>query len=153
MILDYKAYLVDRCRLNSSTGCLEWQRARNKWGYGTLKLKGIPESLAHRAAWVIFNGEVPTGKYVLHKCNNPLCCNVEHLYIGTQFDNMRDVKLQGTKRYTSGTTHHNAVLTPEKVIQIREMLTHKSQWAVAAIFGVSSQAIKRIRNGVTWKHV
>lgn len=153
MILDYKAYLIERCRLNNVTGCLEWQRARNKWGYGTLNLTRIPEGLAHRFAWVVFNGKIPAGKYILHRCNNPLCCNVEHLYIGTQTDNMRDVALQGTKRYTSGVAHHNAVLTPEKVIQIREMLTHKSQAAVATTFGVSPQTIKRIRNGITWKHI
>lgn len=153
MIQDTKVWLAQCTKLNTATGCLEWQKACNKWGYGIAKIKAVPESLVHRIAWVIFNGEIPLGKYILHRCNNTRCCNVKHLYVGTQLDNMQDVTLQGTKRYISGCTHHNAVLTPEDVQQIRQMLKTTSQNAVATYFGVSNQCIKRIKSGVTWKHV
>ena len=71
------------------SGCHEWQALLHRDGYGKFSLnqRTVP---AHRAAYALFNGEIPEGKMVLHKCDNRKCVNLDHLYIGTGKDNTRD---------------------------------------------------------------
>lgn len=73
-----------------NTGCFLWTGAIQKDGYGILTNKGR-SLLAHRAAWEVKHGPVPHGMLALHKCDVPWCVNADsHLYLGTQFENMRD---------------------------------------------------------------
>jgi len=101
-ISDYITNL--KIRLEQKTirknGCLEWQPSyrtkgnslpldksgKNKIGYGLIRYKSTM-MLAHRAAWLIHKGEIPKGMLVLHHCDNPLCCDIRHLYLGTHKDN------------------------------------------------------------------
>jgi hypothetical protein len=76
----------------NDNGCLEWQRHRNP--YGLIKVNGKMMG-AHRLAWEIKNGEIPDGLFVLHKCDNPACCNTDHLFLGSQKDNMQDALKKG----------------------------------------------------------
>lgn len=66
---------------------------RNRRGYGSFTLDGsLGESVAaHRFSWELHFGEVPDGMYVLHKCDNPPCVRPDHLFLGTQSDNMYDM--------------------------------------------------------------
>jgi len=69
--------------------CLEWQGGKTGRGYGTIWLDGIHEA-THRLAWVLANGRpIPEGMYVLHSCDNKICCEPEHLRLGTQAENMQ----------------------------------------------------------------
>lgn len=73
--------------------CWLWQ-AGKEHGYGSFRMGG--RSLrAHRLAWELANGPIPTGKHVLHHCDNPPCCNPAHLYVGTNVENGRDRKERG----------------------------------------------------------
>ena len=77
--------------------CLEWQGGKTGRGYGTIWLDGIHEA-THRLAWVLANGRpIPEGTYVLHSCDNKVCCNPAHLHIGTHSDNMQEMQDRGRR--------------------------------------------------------
>lgn len=76
-------------------GCWEWQGYRQKFGHGNIGYL-TPDGkrryvLAHRQAWLYTKGPIPDGKWVCHHCDNPPCCNPDHLYIGVRADNVRDI--------------------------------------------------------------
>lgn len=75
----------------AATGCREWQGAIGIKGYGRVGGGGK----AHRAAWELTNGPIPDGLCVLHRCDNPPCCEPAHLFLGTKADNNRDMYAKG----------------------------------------------------------
>jgi hypothetical protein len=75
--------------VRTASGCLEWQRSTNLAGYGHLRVHGRLQ-VAHRARWELVNGPIPEGLYVLHRCDNPPCNEITHLFLGTNDDNMAD---------------------------------------------------------------
>lgn len=85
-------YIVD-----PETGCWEWQRAKDKHGYGRMD-DGGSTKLAHRIFWERAHGPTPDGLNVLHHCDNPPCVNPAHLFLGTQEDNMQDAAAKGRIR-------------------------------------------------------
>jgi hypothetical protein len=95
--MDVVQYLLDRIKVNE-TGCFEWQKARDSYGYGV----GL-RMLAHRLSWITFRGPIPDGLCVLHRCDNPCCISPAHLFLGTRGDNNRDSKSKG--RNSKGDRH------------------------------------------------
>lgn len=83
--------LFGRC-FETDTGCWEWNGHVSPTGYGKMRYNSV-EKTTHRLAWEIAVGSIPEGKYVLHQCDNPRCCNPNpgHLYIGTQLENIHDI--------------------------------------------------------------
>lgn len=135
---------VDRTDLFS---CWEWQASTNQGsiGYGqiTERVDGKVSFLyAHRVSWVMANGPIPDGSQVLHRCDNPKCCNPAHLYLGTAADNMADKAARGRSR---------SRLKPEQVLKIVEL--HGSGWTVKRLarkFNVSESSVTSIIRGKTW---
>lgn len=84
-----------------ASGCWEWTGARFPFGHGRCTHFGRTMG-THRVAWLLFRGGIPTGKCVLHKCDNPPCVNPDHLYIGTKADNVRDAETRGRARHPAG---------------------------------------------------
>jgi len=79
------------------SGCLEWAGFTNPKGYGRLSYEGKP-ILAHRLAWTLAHGPILSGMEILHHCDNPPCCEPygnDHLFVGTNTDNMRDKIAKG----------------------------------------------------------
>jgi len=74
--------------------CKEWYGAKNSEGYGTTTYKG-KIIYAHRLAWIKKNGDIPKGMYICHKCDNPSCYNINHLFLGTPKDNCQDKVKKG----------------------------------------------------------
>lgn len=77
--------------------CWEWLAAKKQGGYGKIGIGGKYGGwvLAHRVAWELENGQIPSGLVVCHKCDNPGCCNPSHLFLGTQPDNLADMRRKG----------------------------------------------------------
>ena len=85
----------DKVVISGEDECWEWTGARDRGGYGSFTHKGVTLK-AHRVSWVEFNKkEVPSGLYVCHSCDNRLCVNPAHLWIGTAKDNTQDMMKKG----------------------------------------------------------
>ena len=136
--------------------CWLWQGARgDKFGHGAVVFrfarggKQIHE-YAHRVAWMLAKGPIPPRKQVNHLCDVPLCVNPDHLYVGTQLDNMRDASERG--RFPL--TRKPRKLTDDAVRSIRVLVAQGvKQRLVAEAFGVSPASIHQIVNGHRRTHV
>lgn len=86
--------LMDGVKIAES-GCWEWTRNKSGKGYGAISFQG-KKNYAHRVSLAVFSGfDIKSPFYVMHKCDNPICVNPDHLKPGTQFDNMRDAARKG----------------------------------------------------------
>lgn len=136
------------------SGCWLWTAAcAGQMGYGQIKLpKQRKQEYAHRAAYMIYHGEIPVGMQVCHRCDNPKCVNPDHLFIGTSHDNHLDMKAKG--RHLYGEKNLMAKLNLEQVTKIHEMLKIGiPQKRIAMAYGVSSITISRIKRHLRWKHI
>ena len=106
---------------------------------------------SHRASWEIFNGNIPKGKWVLHRCDIRECVNPNHLFLGNRQDNMDDMVKKGRQSY--GEHRHNAKLSNNKAAEIRERyaLGGVTQATLAKDFNVSESLIYRVINGQAWR--
>lgn len=132
--------------------CWEWTRAiHNPTGYGWVRWKGRSIH-AHRASWDAAYGEVPAGMHVLHRCDNRLCIRPDHLFLGTNLDNVNDMMSKG--RQAAKERHPAARLTMAQVEEIRRRYTfrHPSDGgtALAAEFGVSKSHVSGIIHNRFW---
>lgn len=135
------------------SGCWEWSAGRNH-DYGQIYHDGRPQK-AHRMAWLLFRGPIPDGLKVLHRCDNPPCVNPEHLFLGTQNDNYRDMADKGRARQMPhGSDHFRARLSAARVQAIRLLIDDGvTPTAIARCLDVSIQTITAVRDGRTWTHV
>jgi hypothetical protein len=114
--------------------------------------RGRPYGLAYRVAWELTRGPIPTGMYVCHHCDVPLCVNPDHLFVGTHADNTADMMTKN--RQAKGVRQGSAKLTDDAVREIRACwLTMASQPELAREFGVTQAVIWAIVNRRTWRHV
>lgn len=77
-----------------NSGCFIWIGAASELGYGRFRFNGTVQG-AHRVSWQLANGPIPDGMHVLHRCDVPSCVRPEHLFIGTDLDNVRDMHAKG----------------------------------------------------------
>ena len=141
--------LLQKLCKNDDNGCLEWvAKAVANGGYGALStFRGESPIRAHRVAWILENGAIPDGLYVCHSCDNPKCCNVEHLFLGTPRENMLDKESKGRGAKPPvhwGESHHNAKLTYEQVCDIRA--SDKTLRELSEAYDTSENTIHRIRH-------
>lgn len=145
-------------------GCLEWQGSKNPNGYGGMMYTWGDGrrvwSLSHRVAWHLAYGVEPT-ENMLHKCDNPSCCLVDHLFNGTQKDNVDDMvskgraafRKQGWSSWSRGENNVRAKLTASQAEEIilRYVSGDHSMKALSESYGVSTQTIFRIVSGKGYK--
>ncbi len=99
--------------------CWLWTGYRNSAGYGVFALNGVKRR-AHRAAWEASNGPIPTGKSILHSCDNPRCVNPLHLSVGDAIDNTRDMESKGRALYFGRVHHARHLLREQDAADLRE---------------------------------
>ena len=95
------ADIEDNCEPIPVTGCMLWTRAVDKKGYAIVSAGRGSRNRSvkvHRKAWELTRGEIPAGLGVLHRCDVRCCVNPEHLWLGTQKDNMQDCARKGRTR-------------------------------------------------------
>ena len=129
--------------LERTESCVIWPFAADCRGRGRVRRQP-----AHRMAYELLNGPIPSGMHVLHRCDTPACVNPNHLFLGTHADNMRDMADKG--RASRGEKSPQAKLTLEQVKAIRE--NNLSSRKIAPLYGISDRQIRSIRANQWWKH-
>lgn len=129
-----------------------------RYGYGqfSAKVDGRWTMLrAHRVAWQLTNGEIPEGLQVLHRCDNPACVRPSHMWLGTQAENLADMRQKGRGSpppRLAGGKHPLAKLSPEQVEQARQWYEEDVSFAeIARRLGVSGPAATRAAKGISYR--
>jgi hypothetical protein len=142
----------EKCVLNHATGCWEWTGTRSPKGYGVMTWITNGRRLygAHRVAYALFRGDIGD-LHVMHACDNPSCCNPNHLSIGTHADNTADKVNKG--RQVKGEDSGRSKLTEIEVQQIRLRVKSQTQRYVAEAYGVARSVISKINTREVWAHL
>lgn len=140
--------LQSKLSRNDATGCMEFTGYRNEHGYGVIWDGGGRTALAHRVAWAATHGAIPDEMQVRHTCDNPPCCNTDHLELGTHLDNMRDRDDRGrTLRGEAAARHSDATIR-----RVRQMLADGTPYRqITASTGVSHGHIAYIKKRPGWR--
>lgn len=142
--------------VDKSGSCWLWKKSRYPTGYGHVMVSG-KSGYAHRVAWELTHGPIPAGMHVCHKCDNPPCCNPDHLFLGTPKENMQDRDAKHRGYFTRGgyMGRPTAKLTNDQVVQMRYFYGKglARQVELCRIFGVSSQTVSSVVRGKNWKHI
>lgn len=142
--------------IQSLEGCWNWTGLKDRNGYGNLvsNVNGKKEQRANRVSWIFFRGGIPEGLCVLHRCDNPSCVNPDHLFLGTNGDNMKDKTTKGRNNAPRGERAGGAKLTVGQVLEIRRRYAAGDiQRQIALDFGVGYKAINKIVHRQRWAHV
>lgn len=151
-------YTINRFRkfikTDLDSGCLVWQGSRHRQGYGQFRYLG-ERWLSHRVAWQLHHGDIPKGMCVLHKCDNPPCVNIDHLFIGTARDNARDRDAKGRHHNPAGEAHYRAGITEKEVIRMRALYESGecTQKDLCEEFGITCPHVWLVVNRKSWRHI
>jgi len=138
---------MGKVQVNNITGCHSWTGYLDPNGYGrfawSIYKGGNEMEVSSRAAYRLFNGEIPNGMFICHKCDNPTCVNPDHLFLGTQDDNMRDMAVKFRSR---------TKLSGQDILDIRN--SDESSRGLARKYGFRShKSIYNIKNRLSFDHV
>lgn len=136
-------------RVDTTGDCWLWIGACNPQGYGLLRSRAV-SFLAHRMSYVLTNGKIPCGLWVLHQCDTPACVNPNHLWIGTDLDNARDKQQKGRGNQPKGEANGRSKLSQTQVLEIVRRYENETARSLAEEFGVGIDTIFHIVSGRSW---
>lgn len=143
--------LLARIDFDTTPGCWEWSGAKVPQGYGLIKRKDGTQLRAHRVAYELANGPIPSGMFVCHRCDNPRCVRPGHLFLGSHDENMADMVAKDRSARLLGGSNGSAKLGKEAVVSIRASVNSYSH--IAHQFGVSPSAVGLIKRRERWSHL
>ena len=125
-------------------------------GYGKFAVgrhRNQKNYMAHRFSWILHHGPIPDGLCVLHHCDNRLCVNPAHLFLGTRRDNADD--MLNKERSAKGEKHPHSILSEAMVRQIKAAIRNRygSLASVARKFNITYVTLQAIHHGRNWKHI
>lgn len=151
MDMELKARLYAKTLLSDEDSCWLWLGYTDKDGYGQLSVNDRSQR-AHRMSWEVHVGPIPPGLQALHTCDVRACINPNHLFLGTNTDNVIDRDAKG--RSAAGERHGQRVLSETDVRAIRRRFRcGETQTAIAQDYGVNQTTISRIVLGRSWTHI
>jgi hypothetical protein len=141
----------EKFSVSPDSDCWIWNASKNSKGYGTFSFEKRGTEGAHRASWLIYRGEIPKSMYVLHHCDHAYCVNPDHLFLGTNSDNMQDCAQKNRIYRPKGIIHPRHKLTEQQIMEIRnDKRLHK---IVAIDYRVTEATISSIVTRRTWGHL
>ncbi len=134
-------------KVKKGDGCWLWTGGTVGKGYGKFE-----QTTAHRIAYELSRGLIPDGLHVLHTCDNPICCHPDHLFLGTNLDNIQDRIDKG--RSCRGEDNHFSKLSEQDVRRVHELRkAGLNQYKIASEVGASQATVSRILRKKIWRHV
>ena len=132
--------------------CWIWNDKLLSTDYGVFYISGT-SYLAHRMSYALFIDAIPKELFVCHKCDNPSCVNPDHLWLGTQADNMADAAKKG--RMPRGEKSTNSKLTEKQITELLNLYAtgNYSQEQIAKMFSISRTVVSNLLHNKTWKHL
>ncbi len=152
--VDPRDQLYRRIDVNAVTHCWNWTGSLTVKGYGQFKNKKFGPNLmaASRASWLIHNGPISKGLFVCHKCDNRKCVNPDHLFLGTQKQNMEDCVAK--VRINRGERRPQSKLTELDVREMRGLRRLGWSWEKLMVkYDVSKNCVRSATIGQTWAHI
>lgn len=132
--------------------CWEWTGTIGRFGYGQIWIDGGTRR-AHRVSWAMTSTESPSGKDVLHKCDNRKCVNPSHLFLGDNAINAQDREAKGRGTDNRGERSGQAKLTTKEVLEIRSNCGKYSKEQIAKAYGIATINVYHLTWGISWKHI
>lgn len=151
-----KRIMEERYTVDKDSGCWIWTGTKSAGGYPKISLRtldGRPKQwYAHRVSYWYHNNNLPDDMHCCHKCDNPLCINPDHLFLGTDLDNHKDKVNKG--RQTKGISHGGHKLTDDVIKKIKSgELKISRQLSLELLGHKDSSHLYAIKNGKLWKHL
>lgn len=134
-------------KFHRSEGCWEWAAAIGGKGYGHFWFEGRPRP-ASQVSHILYVGPIHSGLFVLHRCDNRKCVRPDHLFLGTNQENVSDMVAKN--RQAKGTALGTAKLTEAAARAIRQ--DPRSQRTIGREYGVSHTVVGQIKSGLIWRH-
>jgi len=142
--------VLDRYTAKSEDGCWLWTGIKDDDGYGRITVNRKTWGV-HRFSYTHAVGSIPNGLCVCHHCDNRACFRPDHLFVGTQADNMADMRAKGRGYDSSGSRNGRAIVDIAAAKKIQELYASgASQFVIADRFGVSQATVSAIVNGKHW---
>lgn len=145
-----------RVDIKTESECWPWLKYVNDSGYGVTRTSKNKAVRASHIAYELTYGPIPEGLFVCHHCDNPICCNPAHLFLGTHSDNMHDMDNKGHRVNSPqyGEKHGMSKLTADAVREIRSLANSGMSYAeIGRRFNISDVHAGRIATRVSWNHV
>lgn len=144
---------LDKKTFYSPDGCWYWTGIVDHKGYGMIRFDG-PKGFwkkAHRVSYEAYKGQIPEGLLVCHSCDNRRCINPDHLWLGTNKDNINDRDRKGRGADHSGENNSQAKITREQVEIIKSLSGKKTQSEIGAMFGIAQCSVSAIVRDKRWQ--